>query len=109
MCNPRAFTNRIRQGVRDVYGGNAVPFYKNAGLSRSAYSRLISSPHRHPSKDTALAMAASLRLDLPAAEDFLRLAGYALSPSYPADVVWRMCFERSIHNLIVIRSILARV
>lgn len=108
-CTPRAFTNRIRQGVRDVYGGDAVPFYRNAGLSRSAYSRLLSHPDRHPSKDTALAMAASLRLDLPAAEDFIRLAGYALSPSYPEDVVWRMCFERGIHDLPAIRSLLAKV
>jgi hypothetical protein len=108
-CNPRAFTNRIRQGVRDVYGGDAVPFYRNAGLSRSAYSRLLSHPDRHPSKDTALAMAASLRLDLPAAEEFIRLAGYALSPSYPEDVVWRMCFERGIHDLPAIRSLLDKV
>ena len=108
-CNPRAFTNRIRQGVWDVYGGDAVPFYTNAGLSRSAYSRLISHPDRHPSKDTALAMAASLHLDLPGAEDFIRLAGYALSPSYPEDVVWRMCFERGVHDIRAIRSLLDKV
>lgn len=108
-CDPRAFTNRIRQGVRDVYGGDAVPFYTNAGLSRSAYSRLISHPDRHPSKDTALAMAASLHLNLPGAEDFIRLAGYALSPSYPEDVVWRMCFERGVHDIRAIRSLLDKV
>lgn len=108
-CKPRAFTDRIRQGVRDVYGGNAVPFYRAAGITRSAYSRLVSHPERHPSKDTALSMAAALKLDEKGVEEFLGLAGYALSPSYPEDAVWRICFRRGIHDLATIRSLLRQI
>jgi len=86
-----------------------VPFYRAAGISRSAYSRLISYPERHPSKDTALAMAAALKLDEKEAEAFLELAGFALSPSYLDDVVWRICFRRGIHDLATIRAYLAGV
>jgi len=109
MSNPRAFTNRLRRGIQEVYGGNPVPFYRAAGISRSAYSRLISYPERHPSKDTALAMAAALKLDEKEAEAFLELAGFALSPSYLDDVVWRICFRRGIHDLATIRAYLAGV
>lgn len=105
-CDPRAFSKRLRQGVREVHGGNPVAFYTAAGISRSAYSRLISHPDRHPSKDTVLAMAVALHMSLPDAENFLRLAGYALSPHIPADLVWRRCFQTGIHDLSFIREAL---
>ena len=107
-CDVRAFCNALRQGVNTVYGGNPVPFYRAAGITRSAYSRLVSYPRLHPAKRTVLAMAAALHLDLPAAEDFLRLAGYALSPAIPADVVWRRCFEQGLHDLTLIKEHLKR-
>lgn len=103
----RAFSRRVAQGVKDVYGGNPVPFYTAAGLSRSAYSKIISFPDRHPSKDTVLAMAAALRMPLADAESFLRLAGYALSDSIPSDLVWRACFAGGVHHLPQIRQLLA--
>ena len=108
QCDVRAFCNRLRQGVNAVYGGNAVPFYRAAGITRSAYSRLISHPDYHPAKRTVLAMAAALHLNLPAAEDFLKLAGYALSPAYPEDHVWRQCFIRGIYDISSIRDYIRR-
>lgn len=106
-CDPRAFSKRLQQGVREVHAGNPVAFYTAAGISRSAYSRLISHPDRHPAKDTVLSMAAALRMSLPEADSFLRLAGYALSPHIPADRVWRHCFLKDIHDLSDIRRLLA--
>jgi hypothetical protein len=103
----RAFSRRVMQGVKDVYGGNPVPFYTAAELSRSAYSKLISHPDRHPAKDTVLAMAAAFKMTPPEAEGFLRLAGYALSESIPADLVWRACFAGGVHHLPQIRKLLA--
>ena len=105
--DPRTFSRRVVQGVKDVYGGNPVPFYTAAGLSRSAYSKLVSHPGRHPAKETVLAMAAALKMDLPKADSFLRLAGYALSDSIPADLVWRACFAGGVHHLPQIRKLLA--
>lgn len=105
-CDPRAFSKRLQQGVREVHGGNPVAFYNAAGISRSAYSRLVSHPDRHPSKDTVLCMAAALRMSLPDAETFLRLAGYALSPHIPSDLVWQHCFQQGIHDLALIRKAL---
>lgn len=103
----RAFSRRVVQGVKDVYGGNPVPFYTAAELSRSAYSKIMSFPDRHPSKDTVLAMAAALKMPLADAESLLRLAGYALSDSIPSDLVWRACFAGGVHHLPQIRQLLA--
>lgn len=103
----RAFSRRVIAEVNAVYGGNPVPFYTAAELSRSAYSKLISHPDRHPAKDTVLAMAAAFKMDLPTAESFLHLAGYALSDSIPADLVWRECFAGGVHHLPQIRMLLS--
>ena len=108
-CDPQAFCKRIRQGVQDVYGGNPVAFYRAAGITRSAYSCLAYQPHHHPSKKTALAMAAALHLGLSDAENFLWLAGYALSPAYATDQIWRWCFEHGVYDLEQIKSLLAKL
>lgn len=105
-CDVRAFCNRLRQGVNEVYGGDAAAFYRAAGIGRSIYSRLISHPERHPSKATALAMAAALHLGLSDAEDFLQLAGYALSPAYPEDQTWRWCFIHGVYDIDRIKQLL---
>ena len=107
-CDPRAFSKRLQRGVREIHDGNPVAFYTAAGISRSAYSRLVSHPDRHPAKDTVLSMAAALHMSLPDAESFLRLAGYALSPHIPADLVWHHCFQKGIHDLADIRNLLAQ-
>ncbi len=104
--DPRAFSRLVLQGVKDIYGGNPVPFYTAAELSRSAYSKLMSFPDRHPSKETVLAMAAALKMDLPEAESFLRVSGYALSQNIPSDLVWRACFAGGVHHLPQIRRLL---
>lgn len=52
-------------------------------------------------------MAAAFKMDLPTAESFLHLAGYALSDSIPADLVWRECFAGGVHHLPQIRMLLS--
>ncbi|MBR6021829.1 MAG: hypothetical protein IK066_05355 [Kiritimatiellae bacterium] len=104
--DPRAFAKRVLQGVREVYAGNPVPFYTAAGLSRSAYSKIISHPDRHPAKDTVLAMAAALKMGPEEAARFLDLAGYSLSDSIPSDLVWRACFSHGVHHLPQITALL---
>lgn len=104
----RAFSRRVLAKVKEVYGGNPVPFYTAAGLSRSAYSKLMSHSERKPAKETVLAMAAALRMTLAEAESFLRLAGYSLSPAIDSDIVWRNCFVHRLYGLSDIRSLLAQ-
>lgn len=104
----RAFSRRILARIKQVYGGNPVPFYTAAGLSRSAYSKIMSHPERKPAKETVLAMAAALRMTLAEAESLLRLAGYSLSPAIGADIVWRNCFVHGVYGLPEVRSLLAQ-
>ncbi len=95
-----ALARAVREGVARVFGGDAPVFYRAAGITRFQYSKIVSHPERyHPSKDTVLRMALAFRFPPDEAAAFLALAGFALSPSLPADRVWSLCLERGLWHL----------
>ncbi len=55
--------------------------YKRANVNRWVFSKIRGNPDYHPKKETALAFAIALELDLEDTDDFLSRAGYSLSES----------------------------
>lgn len=60
--------------------------YNAANISKQYFSKLING-QVHPGKEKVLALAVGLRLNLDETVDFLKLAGYALSPISKTDAV----------------------
>jgi len=80
--------------------------YRRADLDRKLFSKIRSNPAYHPRKDVVLALALALRLDLPATEDLLARAEYALSPGRRSDLIIRYCIEHGVTDLQTVNQIL---
>lgn len=79
--------------------------YAAANISKQYFSKLLKGQVK-PSKEKMLALAVGLRLNLDEAVDFLRIAGYALSPISQTDAVVEYFIEHEDYNVLKIDIVL---
>lgn len=76
--------------------------YKKANISKQHFSKIINDPAAKPSKQTAIALALALELDLAGTRDLIGRAGYALTNSSIFDLIIQYHIEHRNYNVIEI-------
>ncbi len=86
----------------DKTGKKDSEIYKKACLSKQHFSKIRNNPDYKPTKQTAIALALALELDLEQTKDLIGRAGYALSNSSKFDLNIRYFIEQKNYNVVEI-------
>ena len=90
----------------DASGEKDSAVYKRANVDRKLFSKIKNKPGYTPTKETALAFAFALKLDLDQTKDLLAKAGHALSHSNRFDVIVEYFLLRREYDLFQVNEVL---
>lgn len=99
-----SFENHLRRLINKK-GLTNSEVYSAANISKQYFSKLLKGKVK-PSKNKVLALAIGLHLNLDETIDFLKLAGYALSPISQTDVIVKYFIENKDYNVMKIDIVL---
>ena len=102
----KSFANKLFDLI-DKRGITDIECYKKANVDKKTFSKIKCNPETYkPSKQTAVAFAIALKLNLDETQDLLASAGLTLSHSFTFDKIIRFFIEKGIYNVFEINEAL---
>lgn len=91
----------------DARGMTDVECYKKANVDKKTFSKIKCNPQTYkPSKQTAVAFAIALELDMDQTQDLLASAGLTLSKSYTFDKIISFFIQKGVYDIFEINQAL---
>lgn len=81
-----SFSDLLLRFIRES-GMTEVEVYKVAGITAQHFSKIRSDRNYRPTKETVLALAIAMKLDLPTTKDLLRAGGLAFTHASKTDII----------------------
>ena len=81
-----SFSDLLLRLIREN-GMTEVEVYKRAGITAQHFSKIRSAREYRPTKETVLALAIALKLDLPKTKELLRAGGLAFTHANKTDII----------------------
>ena len=90
----------------DESGHKDSSIYKKALLSKQHFSKIRNNPNYKPTKQTAIALALALELNIAQTNDLIGRAGYTLTNSSKFDLIIQYFIEQKMYNVVAINTVL---
>ena len=102
----KSFANKLFDWI-DKRGMTDVECYKKANIDKKTFSKIKCNPNTYrPSKQTAVAFAIALQLNLDETQDLLASAGLTLSRSFVFDIIISYFIQKEIYDIFEINEAL---